>query len=62
MITASGAKCAVTCRNKSCKCDYVSAKNIGIPQAELEVDMIDRGFLDVERARALMAVLKETIS
>ena len=62
LISASGAKCAVTCRNKSCKCDYVSARNVGIPQAELEVDMIDREYLDVERAGKLMAILKETIS
>ena len=62
LVAASGAKGAVTCRNKSCKCDYVSAKNVGIPQAELEVDMIDREYLDVERAKALMGVLKETIS
>lgn len=61
LIAASGAKCAVTCRNKSCKCDYVSAKDVGIPQAELEVDMIDREYLDVERAKALMEILKETI-
>ena len=61
LVEASGAKCAVTCRNKSCKCDYVSAKNVGIPQAELEVDMIDREYLDVERAGKLMAILKETV-
>ena len=61
LISASGAKCAVTCRNKSCKCDYVSARNVGIPQAELEVDMIDREYLDVERAGKLMAILKETV-
>ena len=34
---------------------------VGIPQAELEVDMIDREYLDVERAGKLMAILKETI-
>ncbi|MDO4877166.1 MAG: 2-hydroxyacyl-CoA dehydratase family protein [Oscillospiraceae bacterium] len=61
LISASGAKCAVTCRNKSCKCDYVSARNVGIPQAELEVDRIDREYLDVERAGKLMAILKETV-
>lgn len=44
IIQKSGAKGAVTLHNKSCKCDFVSAKDISIPQAELEVDMIDRHF------------------
>ena len=43
--------CAVTLHNKSCKCDLVSARNVGIPQAELEIDMIDHTFLDTSRAR-----------
>lgn len=62
LIKASGAVGAVTLRNKSCKCDYVSAKNVGIPQVELEMDMIDREYLDVEKARRQMDLLKETLA
>ena len=62
LIDASGAKCAISCRNKSCKCDYVSAKNVGIIQTELEIDMIDREFLDLDRAKKLVAVMKESLS
>lgn len=61
LIKESGALCAVSLHNKSCKCDFVSAKDIEIPQAELEIDMIDREFLDVGRARAQIGTLKETI-
>ncbi len=61
LIKTSGAKCAVTLHNKSCKCDFVSAKDIGIPQAELEIDMIDRSFLSVEKAKKQIDLLKETI-
>lgn len=61
VIRNSGALCAVTLHNKSCKCDFVSAKNVGIPQIELEIDMIDRTFLDVEKAKKRMELLKEMI-
>ncbi len=40
-IRQSGAKYAVVLRNKSCKCDFVSARNVSLPQAELDIDMID---------------------
>ena len=60
-IEASGAKAAITLRNKSCKCDLVSAKNINIPQAELDMDMIDRAYLDLEKARKALELLKETV-
>lgn len=61
LIKDSGAVCAVTLHNKSCKCDFVSAKDIGIPQAELEIDMIDRGFLSLEKAKKQIDLLKETV-
>ncbi len=61
LIKQSGAKCAVVLHNKSCKCDFVSARNINVPQAELEIDMIDRMYLDNEKARNQIALLKETI-
>jgi hypothetical protein len=60
-IQESGAVCAVTLHNKSCKCDFVSARNINIPQVELEIDMIDRTFLNKEKARAQLELLKETV-
>ena len=61
LIKVSGAKCAVVLRNKSCKCDFVSARNVTIPQAELEIDMIDRNYLDLEKARNQIELLKETV-
>lgn len=60
LVRASGAKCAVVLKNKSCKCDLVSARNVGIPQAEIEMDMIDRHFLDIGKAKARIDLLKET--
>ena len=60
-IRQSGAVGAIALRNKSCKCDFVSAWHIGIPQAELEIDMIDRNFLDVSRAKRQIEVLLESI-
>lgn len=60
-IKSSGAKCAVTLHNKSCKCDFVSAQNIEIPQAEIEIDMIDRTYLYEEKAKKQIELLKETI-
>lgn len=60
-IQDSGAVCSVTLHNKSCKCDFVSARNIEIPQAELEIDMIDRNFLDLDKAEKQIELLKETV-
>lgn len=60
-IKKSGAVCAVTLHNKSCKCDFVSAKNINLPQAELEMDMIDRTFLDINKTKKQIELLRETI-
>ena len=61
LIKDTGAICAVTLHNKSCKCDFVSAKDVGIPQAELEIDMIDRNFLSIENAKKQIDLLKETV-
>ncbi len=61
LIEDSGAKCVVTLHNKSCKCDFVSAKDIFIPQAELEIDMIDRNFLNLEKAKSQIIILKESL-
>lgn len=58
IIRDSGAVCAVSLHNKSCKCDFVSARNIRLPQAELEIDMIDREFLDMAKAEKQMQLLK----
>ncbi len=60
-IKDSEAVCAVTLHNKSCKCDFVSAKDINIPQAELEIDMIDRNFLSLEKTKKQIDLLKETV-
>lgn len=60
-IQKSKAVCTVTLHNKSCKCDFVSAMDIRLPQAELETDMIDHTFFDAEKARRQMALLKETV-
>lgn len=60
LIEKSGAKCAIVLHNKSCKCDFVSARNIALPQAELEIDMIDRNYLDMEKAKRQLELLKET--
>ncbi len=60
-IVCSGAKAAISLRNKSCKCDFVSAKYIDLPQVELEIDMIDREYLDVERAKKQLDILREII-
>lgn len=62
LIEASGAKCAVVLHNKSCKCDFVSARNISIPQAEIRIDMIDRGYIDMDKARAQIELMKESRS
>ena len=60
-IQQSGAVGTITLHNKSCKCDFVSARHISIPQAELEIDMIDRNFLDVSRAKRQIEVLLESV-
>lgn len=63
-VGQSGALGAISLHNKSCKCDFVSALHVGVPQAELEIDMIDRNFLNVGRAKlqiqALLEILKKT--
>lgn len=61
IIEVSGAVCAITLRNKSCKCDFVSARDIEIPQAEIQIDMIDRNFLDIEKAKKQVELLREMI-
>ena len=61
LIQESDAKCAVVLHNKSCKCDFVSARNIDLPQVELEIDMIDRNYLDLEKAMKQIELLKETV-
>jgi len=61
LIRQSGAKCAVVLHNKSCKCDFVSGRNISLPQAELEIDMIDRSYLDMEHAKRQIELLRETV-
>ena len=61
LIQESGAKGAVVLHNKSCKCDFVSARNIELPQAELDIDMIDRNYLDMDKAKKQIELLKETI-
>lgn len=60
-ITSSGAKGAVVLHNKSCKCDFVSARNISIPQAELDIDMIDRRYLNIKNSKKMIDLLKESI-
>ena len=61
LIQNSGAKCAIVLHNKSCKCDFVSARNVELPQAELDIDMIDRDYLDIEKAGKQIEMLKETV-
>lgn len=61
LIRESGAKAAVTLRNKSCKCDFVSARNIDIPQVEIDMDMIDRTILDEKAAQDRISLVRETI-
>ncbi len=61
-IEASGAVGAISLHNKSCKCDFVSPRYIEIPHTELEIDMIDRTFLNLERAKLQIQALLESIS
>ena len=61
LIKDSGAACAVTLHNKSCKCDFVSSRDIEIPQAELEIDMIDRNFLNPQKAKRQLEQLREAL-
>lgn len=60
-IKKSGASGAIVLHNKSCKCDFVSARDINIPQAELEMDMIDRSFVDITKAAQQTELLMETV-
>ncbi len=60
-IDETGAVCTVVLKNTSCKCDFVSAKNIDIPQAELEIDMIDRNVLDITEAEEKIELLRDII-
>ncbi|MCR5144564.1 MAG: 2-hydroxyacyl-CoA dehydratase family protein [Lachnospiraceae bacterium] len=61
LIEKSGAKCAITLHNKSCKCDFVSASEIKIPQAELDIDMIDRNYMDMDRAKEKIGILQDIV-
>lgn len=61
VIEKSGAVAAVTLRNKSCKCDFVSARNINVPQTEIEIDMIDRNFMDVDVAKRNISILRDIL-
>jgi benzoyl-CoA reductase/2-hydroxyglutaryl-CoA dehydratase subunit BcrC/BadD/HgdB len=60
-IRNSGAIGAITLRNKSCKCDFVSARSVGLPQAEIEIDMIDREFLNLAKAKRQIEQLLESL-
>ena len=60
-IQKSGAKGAVVLHNKSCKCDFVSARQIELPQVELEIDMIDRAFINTDKARKQLEQLMEIL-
>lgn len=43
------------------QCDFVSARNIDVPQAELEIDMIDRSVLNLKKAKKQIDMLREMI-
>lgn len=60
-IKKSGASGAIVLHNKSCKCDFVSARDINIPQAELEIDMIDRSFVNLTKAAQQIELLMESV-
>lgn len=60
-IQKSGAVGAIVLHNKSCKCDFVSARQVGLPQVELEIDMIDRTFADTEKAIRQIELLVESL-
>lgn len=61
IIESSGALGVIKLHNKSCKCDFVSAQNIKLPQAELEIDMIDRKYLNIELATDRINILREAL-
>jgi len=61
LIEESGAVCTITLHNKSCKCDYISARNIEVPQAEIEMDMVDREFLKIDGAELRIDILRENL-
>lgn len=60
-IQRSGTAGAIVLHNKSCKCDFVSACDINIPQAELEIDMIDRTFVNITKAAQQIELLIESV-
>lgn len=60
-ISKSGSVATITLHNKSCKCDFVSAQNIGLPQAELEIDMIDKNILNIDKAKRQIELLREAV-
>lgn len=60
-IQKSGAVGAIVLHNKSCKCDFVSARQVGLPQMEIEIDMIDRTFVDTEKAARQIELLLESL-
>lgn len=61
IIAESKAVGAITLHNKSCKCDFVSSRNIDIPQVEIQIDMIDRSFLDIGKTRKQIEVLRTIV-
>ena len=61
LIESSKAVAVISLHNKSCKCDFVSAKDISVPQVELDIDMIDRTVLDVDRAQQQLDLLRTNI-
>lgn len=60
-IKYTGAACAIVLHNKSCKCDFVSARDLDIPQAEIDMDMIDRNYMDIKKAQKQIQLLKEML-
>lgn len=60
-IEQSGAVGAISLHNKSCKCHFATSQYVDLPQAEIEIDMVDRKFLNVDRAKRQIDVLLESI-
>lgn len=60
-IRSSGAVGAIVLHNKSCKCDFVSAKDIDIPQVEIDIDMIDRNYANLDSCKKQMEILFENL-
>lgn len=61
ILEQSKADGIVTLHNKSCKCDFVSARDIALPQAEIDIDMIERNFIDINKAKRQIDILLENI-